>query len=68
MRTNAEETKSTPETSTICEEELVIDERTAIRPAESVETKVGRLLHTSSTGVSHILGRPVITRRPAHSR
>jgi hypothetical protein len=64
MRSTVKEMKPVPKNSVGSEEYLVIDERTAMRPAEKVETKVGQLLHTSFVGISHIMRKRVITKRP----
>jgi hypothetical protein len=48
------------------EETLVVDDRSAIRPAQMVEDKLLRLLESSLVGVSSLrLSRLVCARRPA---
>lgn len=44
-------------------EELIVDDRAGIRPAQMVENKLARILKGSSIPVSHLLMRKLLHRR-----
>ena len=50
-------------TTSPCEEALVVDERSALRPAQIVETKLTRMIKNASLPVSHLQMRALLHNR-----
>jgi hypothetical protein len=50
-------------TTSPCEEALVVDERSALRPAQVVETKLTRMIKNASLPVSHLQMSTLLRKR-----